>query len=393
MKFNSPILKIAKREYHRIVERKTLFVLSIVLPVFIFLIFTMLYKNEIVRDLPMAILDMDNSSTSKMITRFIESSSYMKIENYYNSIEEVKQAMREGKIQGAVAYPPKMEKDLKLGKPTNVTIYKNTANIVVGNLILRDASTIVKTVSGGALLKKFKSKGLHPEHAYNIVNPIKIETKSLYNSHYSYLHYLVPGLLACLLQMVIMLSGVLIISSEFVHNTFSELAELAEHKVFNIIIGKSIPHLFFHFISAILIIGVLFPIYNIEIIGSSLSLMVVFILFVMASFFLSFLISSLFHDQLFATELALMINTPAFLFSGFTFPLTAMPLLHNIFANIIPFTHFLYAFLMVYQMGTPLMYAYKYLLALIIFIVGSLILTSIILKKHLNKLTTKVAVN
>jgi ABC-2 type transport system permease protein len=224
---------------------------------------------------------------------------------------------------------------------------------------------------------------MHPEKAYNIIQPIKVETKSLYNPNYSYLNYLVPGLLACMLQMIIMLSGVLIISSEFVHNTFPELLELSDKKVLNIILGKSLPHLAFHFVTAIAIIGVIFPIFNLHIHGEIFGLLVFFLIFIMASFFMAFMISSLFHDQMFATELALFINTPAFLFSGFTFPLTSMPLLHNIFASIIPFTHFLYGYLMLYQMGTPLSYALEFVGKLLMFIIISLIVLIFSLKHHI----------
>ncbi|MFH0733819.1 MAG: ABC transporter permease [bacterium] len=386
MKFRSPILKIAEREFYRITDRKTLFLLSVILPVFIFTFFALIYKNEIVRDLPVGILDFDNSNTSKLITRYIEASSYLKIGGYYNNIEEIKAGIRSGKLQGAICFPYNMETDIKIGKPVAITVFKNTVNLVVGNLILKDASTIIKTVSGGVLLKKLKSKSMHSDKAYNIVNPIKIETKSLYNAHYSYLNYLVPGLLACLFQMVIMLSGVLIISSEFVHKTFHELVELSNKNVFAIVIGKSLPHIIFHLITTIAIIGVIFPIFNIHIAGSTIGLLVLFLFFIMASFFPAFMISCLFHDQLFATELALILNTPAFLFSGFTFPLPSMPFLHNIFADIIPFTHFLYAYLMIYQMGTPFSYIFNYLLILSVFIVVSLIVIIISLKKQMKNL-------
>ncbi len=383
MKTNSPVLKIAIREYHRIIERKTLFVLSIILPFFIFMFFALLYKNEIVNNVPIGVLDMDNTETSLLVTRYIDATSYIKIADQYYDIEEVKRDIRKGKIHGAVYLPHNMEKNLKAGKPVFVTIYKNTSNLVIGNLIYKDAMTVIKTISGGVLLKKLKSKGMHPEKAYNIMQPIKVETKSLYNPNYSYLNYLVPGLLACMLQMIIMLSGVLIISSEFVHNTFTELVELANQNVFNIILGKSLPHILFHFVTAISIIGIIFPLFNLHVAGATFSLLLLFLVFILASFFLAFMISSLFHDQMFATELALFINTPAFLFSGFTFPLTSMPLLHNIFAAIIPFTHFLYGYLMIYQMGTPLSYAIGFIGNLSLFIIISLIVIIFSMKRHI----------
>ncbi|MCB0752875.1 MAG: ABC transporter permease, partial [Ignavibacteriae bacterium] len=103
--------------------------------------------------------------------------------------------------------------------------------------------------------------------------------------------------------------------------------------------------------SIILIIGVIFPLYNIVVKGSLFTLLILIVAFIFASFLMGLLISTIFNDQLLATEIAVFINTPAFIFSGFTFPIWGMPFIHTIFAQILPFTHFLEAFLKVYQMG------------------------------------------
>ncbi len=131
MKTNSPLIKVAIREYHRIIERKTLFILSIVLPIFLFLLFALLYKNEIVNDVPIGVLDMDNSETSLLITRYIDATSYIKVANQYYDIEDVKSDVRKGKIHGAIYIPHNTEKNLKTGKPVFITIYKNTSNLVL----------------------------------------------------------------------------------------------------------------------------------------------------------------------------------------------------------------------------------------------------------------------
>jgi ABC-2 type transport system permease protein len=165
------------------------------------------------------------------------------------------------------------------------------------------------------------------EKAMNIVNPIKIESMALYNPNYSYLSYLIPGLIGFTLQMLIMAASVLVISSEFTHNTFHELVEIADGKTSMILLGKIIPHFIVHFSTVLIIVGVIFPLFDIRVYGSLFSIITIFTLFISVSLTAGLMISSLFHDQLFATEAALFFNTPAFIFSGFTFPLWGMPAL------------------------------------------------------------------
>ncbi|MBI1933959.1 MAG: ABC transporter permease [Ignavibacteriales bacterium] len=378
------INKIIIREFKRIKERRTLYLLEIILPLIVFFLFAEIYKEELVHDLPIAILDNDNTSLSRKVTRLIDSSPTMNIvENLY-SIENIKLEFKKGNIQAAFVIPKKFEKDVKSGKGTTVIVYKNSTNILVSNYIYKESAQIIKTISGGVLLKKLKSTGLNNEKAFAVINPIKIETASLYNSNYSYENYLVPGLLTFSLQMMIMLSAVIVISSEFSHNTFHELMTFAENKAYNILIGKSIPHLIIHAASIILIIGVVFPIYNIKINGSYLSLILLMFVFVFASFLMGLFISAILNDQFLATEVAVFINTPAFIFSGFTFPIWAMPQIHRMFAQLLPFTHFLNAFLKVYQMGAENHDIYNELAVLGFFSIISIIgiLTALQFKMH-----------
>jgi ABC-2 type transport system permease protein len=387
--FNSPLLKIAWREVHRIGERKTLYSLTIFLPIILFILLALIYIKGVVRELPVIVFDADNSEISRMLVRGLDATSSMHVYKYTNSMDEIKHEFMKGNTQGAFYIPKGMEADLKSGKKSTVMLFKNTSNLIVGNLLYKDGMTLVKTISAGILLKKFKSAGMNDAKAMTFVNPIRLETHPMYNPNYNYVSYLLPGLIGALLQMIIMVAGVLVISSEFTHNTFGELLEISKNNVLTILVGKSIPHLAIHLATLLGVMGIIFPLFSIEINGSISETILLSALFILAAFFPAMLISSFFHEQLFATEMALFVNTPAFIFSGFTFPLWSMPVAQNVFAQIIPFTHFLTAFIKIYQMKAPLRYASSEITILSIFFVLSFILTLVVLKYQMNKFYKK----
>lgn len=373
------------REFHRIAERKTLYLLVIILPIIIFLFYPLIYTQELLREIPVVIYDADHSSLSQKIIEMVESAPSMKIVKYVSSVKEIKNNFLNGNISGAFYFPSGMENEIKAGKNSTVVVYRNTSNLIIGNMLMKDGSTIIRTASAGILLKKMTAKGMMTDKAMDIINPIKIETQSLYNPNYSYLNYLVPGILAFTFQMIIMIASVLVLSSEFTHETFPELLEIANNNLSLILLGKAVPHFIIHSSTAIFIVGVIFPFFGIKVIGSILILILFFFLFILACLMLGLLISSIFHDQLFATELAVFINTPAFIFSGFTFPLWGMPFTHSVIAQILPFTHFLSGFLKIYQMNSPLIYILPEVLVLLLFVFVSSILTHLILKHQVNK--------
>jgi ABC-2 type transport system permease protein len=385
VKYSKALHRVIKREFERIAERKTLHILAIILPIFMFFLTSLIYKNALVRELPVEVFDADHSYLSQKITEMVESAPSMRIVKYATSIDDIKKDFLKGEIQAAVYLPKGLERDVKEGKGSSVVVYKNTANLIIGNLILKDATTIVRTTSAGVLLKKLCAQGYTESRAMNVINAIRIDTAPLYNPNYSYLSYLVPGLMGFTFQILIMIASVLVISSEFTHGTFGELLDTAEHKLSIILFGKAIPHFLIHFASVLLMLGIVFPIFNIKIYGSVLVLILFFILFISACLMFGLMISSFFHDQLFATEIAVFLNTPAFIFSGFTFPLWAMPDAHSWFAHILPFTHFLSGFLKIYQMNSPISALIPESIILMIFVVVSTGLTYMELHHQVKK--------
>ncbi|MBQ0786256.1 MAG: ABC transporter permease, partial [Oceanihabitans sp.] len=69
---------------------------------------------------------------------------------------------------------------------------------------------------------------------------------------------------------------------------------------------------------------------------------------------LGFGVSLLIKNEVIALDVAIFYNSPAFIFSGFTFPIWAMPWLNSMYAQLNPYTHFLTGFLKIYQLDTPL---------------------------------------
>lgn len=368
-----------QRECHRIAERKTLYMFTIIAPLFLFFFLVSIYSNGLMRDIPVGVYDADHSELSQIIVESIEGSASFRIVEYENSIDDIRDAYLKGKIQGAFYIPKNLERDLKRGQSTSVVVFNNQTNLVIGNTTLKDATTIIKTISGGVLLKKLRSRGMSSEQAMAIINPIHVSSQMLYNPNYNYLHYIGTGLIPAVMQMLIMVTAVLLITSEVAHNTMQELLAAARNNLWAVFVGKSIPHLAVHGATTLGIFGLIFPFFHVDIIGSTVALIGMFFYFVIACFMMGFMISVLSPSQQIATEISFILNIPAFLFSGFVYPSWAMPGFHIAFAQLLPFTHFLTAFLKLYQMGTPVQYVVPEFLKLSIVIAISVSVTMLVL--------------
>ncbi|MEA2104234.1 MAG: ABC transporter permease [Candidatus Cloacimonadota bacterium] len=386
MKSNNPLVNVAKREFGRIIRGKSTRNLLIFVPICVFIFLAFIYVNGIVHNIPVAVYDKDHTELSRTIIRFIEASPQTKVIKYLDSSDKIENIfLKNDEIEAIFVIPKNLSKDVLSGKSTKVGIYTNSSNIIFGNTIYRVAMTTINTVSGGILLEKFKMAGLTEEEAMNLVLPIRVNAKPLYNSNYNYLYYLVPGLLTVLLQMILIFVTTRAINSEFNNHTIGKLLQVSNNSVLNIIIGKAIAYSLMGFLIVIFILGFVFPVFAIPVYGNLWLLSGFFLFFNITAVFFGLMLSGIISDETVALDVAFFYNSPAFVFSGFTFPIFGMPFFDKFYAQLIPYTHFLYGFFKLYQMNVPIKYLKPEIFALLIFFVigflGSIISLKIRLKK------------
>ncbi|HEY4650376.1 MAG TPA: ABC transporter permease, partial [Pontibacter sp.] len=109
------------------------------------------------------------------------------------------------------------------------------------------------------------------------------------------------------------------------------------------------------------------------------------VLFTLALTFLGILVSLALKDQLRATEILMVLATPSFVISGFTWPMSQMPGWVKLIADIIPLTHFLEAFRRLLVYGAELRHITPQLQALGIITVVSFILTLVLLQVQIRR--------
>lgn len=379
------ILNIAQKEFNQIKNSRITVFLYSLFPIIIFLCFSIVYQNEIIREIPVAIVDEDKSDLSRTLIQYIESSPSMKIVNYCESKEELKEEFLRGKIHGGFYFPAELSSDIKSGKQSNVVMFIDASNLLISNSLLNDGTKILKTINAGILLKKFKSGGLTENQSLNLVNPLKVETNVLYNPNYSYITYLIPGLTTFILMMVVMMGAVPIINHKIGEEDFQFALRETKGKILPVLIGKSIPHLLFHLANILILVGIIFPAFHIVIRSSIMITILYLFFFIIVSFSFGIMLSSLIPKRTLATEVALFVLTPAFIYSGLTFPLWAMPGIHQLIAKLIPFNYFLSGFIKLYEMNLEIIYLKNELMVLMIFFAFSFSIAILSIKIRLKQ--------
>ncbi len=355
------------REWKRIFSIPNFYVVLLVIPPIIFLFYGFIYQKQFAKELPMAVWDEDRSSVSRMLTDMMEQNEYIHFTNTAFSNAEIESLMKKGEIFGAVHFPKNMEADVKKDHQSNITLYTNGAYLVPAKMIYKGAAEVI--IKGGlaVVLQKAEKQGMPAETANTLVQPIKLNTTILYNPDFNYQMYLTPGLITVGLQMALIVASVLILNLEFKRSTIDELLKISTSSS-QIFIGKMFAHLCIAWILFLLVAFLVFPVYNLEKPGTYFNFFIMYTLMSLSCIGIGMMVSAISNNLLLVTDIALFFTSPAFVFSGFTFPRTAMPWYDQFYAEIMPYTHFLDGFIKVYFMKLPISYAMPEIYKLLLFI-------------------------
>jgi len=377
------ISQIIIREWKRIFSIPNFYVVLLVIPPVIFFFYGLIYQKQFAKELPMAVWDEDQSSVSRTLTNMMEQNENIHFTHTAFSNSEIEKLMKEGKIFGAVHFPKNMESDAKKNHQSNITLYTNGAYLVPAKMIYKGAAEII--IKGGlaVVLEKAEKQGMPAQTANALVQPIKLNSTILYNPDFNYKMYLTPGLITVGLQMALIVAAVLILNLEFKRNTIDDLLEIS-HSSSQIVIGKMLAHLSVSWILFVLIVFVVFPVYDLGKPGTDFNFFIIYTLMALACIGIGMMLSALSDNLLFVTDVALFFTSPAFVFSGFTFPLWAMPWYDQLYSDIMPYTHFLDGFIKLYFMQLPMHYAMPEVYKLLLFTGVTFPLAVIIFQRKIN---------
>ncbi len=361
------IKNIILREWKRILSLKVFYLVMLVVPILLFFFYAFIYQKQDAKHLAFAVWDEDQSAVTRELLFLLEQKEALQITRRVSSEAEVKKLIQEGKILGAIHFPANLQKNIYSRHPSTVTLYTNAAALVPAKLVYKAVAEVVITGSTGVILQKLVKTGMKPDQAMAIANPISLNTYQLYNPTYNYQEYLVPGLITVGMQMILIISSMLALNYEWITGTMQELYDTSKGSVLKVIIGKTMAHLTISWINFIIITGVIFPFFDIGVPTATGKFFVMYTVLSLACIGIGMFISALFKDVMLSGDVALFYTSPAFVFSGFTFPRWAMPWYDQYYALIMPYTSFLDGFFKVYYMNLPLKYANGDLAKLLLF--------------------------
>ncbi len=340
---------LLKREFQRFFKDSTLVSVFILAPIVYAVLVAMVYKEGKVQDLPILVIDQDNTPLSNQLVDMLSESEKLKIVELKYENTFTNEDLITKKAVLAVVIPDRFEADVLQKKYPEVNTYVNTTNLLTANLASSAAQMTIGSFSAGVEMSGLKKKGMSDLQASQSYEPFKANYIRLFNPSANYFTYMWPGMIMVVFQQILLLGLAVSFAREFENRTFHKELLSRTDWASEMILIKAIP--FWVFSVGIAVMFYFFhKVFNAPMPYSVWPFIVNTAFFVLAVSMLGICLSVFFKNSLRATQILMLIAAPAFIMGGYSWPLEAMPVGIRNFSSAIPLTPFLEAHkMMLYQ--------------------------------------------
>lgn len=239
--FFSNTLAVLRREIYRVARQPMYWLLTVILPIVAFAFFAVLLYKGVARDIPIAVVDQDNSTLSRKVTQMIDATPTAWVAYGVQGMEEAERLMLQGKVMGIVLIPDFFEKNILNNSQTHLESYLTGTNITVNGLLAKDLQTTVTTFTAGIQLQLLMKQGLTEKQAMAQLMPVRFDKHVLFNPHINYGYYLSPSFMPMMLLIFTIMATIFVIGTELKNGTAREWYDTAGGSVFAAYAGKILP--------------------------------------------------------------------------------------------------------------------------------------------------------
>lgn len=236
------ILQIARRECRLIFAHKIYLVCMLLMPCIGTAFFTTMMDAGSPMDMPVGVVDNDNTTMTRKLTRLLDSFQAAKVVAHYPSMDDARHAMQRGEIYGFVHFPHHMTDDLLAQRQPKVSFYYSSTHFTAGSLLFKEMKTMITLASAAVGQSVLTAKGVSKEMTMAILQPIVVDAHNIGNPHINYNVYLSNMLVPAIFLLFVILLTPYSMGTELKFGTSQELMAMADDNPIVAVVGKMIPH-------------------------------------------------------------------------------------------------------------------------------------------------------
>ncbi len=236
------MLNLLRREIGIIFHHPIYIICMVILPLFITIFFTSLMNEGQPVEMPIGVVDLDNTSTTRKLTRMIDGFQSSKVVAHYQSAEAARKAIQRNEVYGFVLFPKDMTAQLIAMRQPRMSIYYSNTSLTAGSLLYKEMKTMCMLASAAVGQSTMQAKGYTPEQTMAFLQPIALDTHTIGNPWISYNIYLSSMFIPASLLLFVFLMTTYSLGTEIKFGTHKEWLAMANGDIGLAMFSKLLPH-------------------------------------------------------------------------------------------------------------------------------------------------------
>lgn len=325
-----------KREFYKIKSNTFILVMLFIVPLFFSFIVWLTFSAGTLTNMPIAVLDLDNSDITRNITRAINSTSSIHVKYKVQNYNEGYDLIKSGKAYALIVYPDNFKKDLNRSKRPKIVYYYNNQTILIGGVITKDVQSAVVTVTKSIDAQIRMKKGIAKDAVQTKINLIKVDEHIKSNPYLNYSYFLTYAAIAHVFQVFAVLLAVWMVGIEFKEGSTKEWMKVANDSIINAVFGKITIYLIILLSQMIFVYSCFVLLYGAPFEGNIFFMIFSTIVFILAYQIMGIAFVAILANLRFAMSVGAFYTSLGFSLAGMTYPDMAMPLFVRIYSSLLP---------------------------------------------------------
>lgn len=213
----------------------------VVFPILMIFFFTSIMDDGLPTNMPVGIVDLDNTTTSRSLSRRLDGFQMSKVVAHYPSVAEARRAIQRNEIYGFLYIPKGTTEELQASRQPKISYYYSYTTLAAGALLMKDLKTISTLGSAAVGQATMRAKGYTDQQIQAFLQPIKIDLHQIANPWTSYNAYLSTMMIPGAIMLFIFLVSAYSLGTELKFVTSKKWLSLADNNITVALLGKFLP--------------------------------------------------------------------------------------------------------------------------------------------------------
>lgn len=226
-------------EMKNVIRDEGVLIFFVLVPLLYPILYSWIYNNEVVREVPVAVVDNSHSNMSRMFIREFDAAPDTRVAYHCNSLEEAKELVGRQAVHGVIYFPQDFQTNINRMEQSHVGVYCDMSLMLTYKAIFQTASSVTANINS-KIQTRLSGNTTGREDEITI-KPLDFDEIPMFNITGGYGNFILPGVLMLIIQQTLLLGIGLSAGTAREKNKYKELIPVSRHYngIFRIVLGKS----------------------------------------------------------------------------------------------------------------------------------------------------------